>query len=384
MGLLDDYRNFPEAVRAGVPSQAQLLGPQIRMLMLVLYDSSMNLADRARAYEGLSKIDPVSFPETSRVNLIYSLTKGKLAKSAVVLAETKQTQIIEQIQRDTKAEDKRSLEDVLYAPDENPAVREQAYQELSKIFPEEFPVKDSVSIKKSIFAGDIATTSKALHPDYISPQEQKKLDIQKVKEEKILAKEQKQELTSKLKEFTDQLTTLKGVQEKLDGVDSALQKSELDLAEKRIGLEEKVGRLNSNSPTYRQDNEYLSKHLTLLGQREQIFNHQRQQIAQRLPEIEAASGYIEAQKRYIKNEPEPDITDDYAVYTWNKDGTLASIKTEQRPSIDQQKAREAGEFPYVGRKKFSEQRIFDKETGSLTTLPIAEGDYGLGDPFIRD
>lgn len=364
--------------------QEQNSGPQIRAWLMILYDSGMRLADRVKAYEGLSTIDPVNYPKTPRVTLIYSLTKGKLAKSAETIAITKQARATTQLQQETNVRYRQDLEDVLYAPEEDPGVREQAYNELSGIFPKEFPVKDSVSIKKSIFAGDIATTSRVLHPEYVSPQEQKKLDIQKAKEEKILAKEQGKKLTDKLKTIQDQLSTFKNIQEKMGITDTSLQSSALDLAEKRIDLETKLNNLDRNSPTYRQDTEYLDKHLTVLTQREDISNQRREAIGRRLPEIAAAQSHAEAQGRYLRGEPEPDIDDDYTVYTWNKDGTLSGITAEKRPSIDQKKAREAGEFPYVSRKQFSEQRIFNKETGALTTLPFVEGDFGLGDPFSRE
>lgn len=358
--------------------QQKGLGSKIRMLTMVLYDSGMTLADRAKAYEELSTIDPTSFPKTSRVALVYSLTRGKLAKSARGIADVKQTKAVEQLQRATKAGYRQSLEDVLYAPDENPIAREQAYGELSNIYPDEFPVKDSVSIKKSIFAGDIAITSKVLHPEYLTPQEQKKLDIQKVKEKKILTKEQEKKLADKLKTVKDQLSTLKNVREKIGAADTSLQSGLLDLAEKRIELETKSEGLDRKSPTYRQENAYLTRHLDILTQREELSTQRRVVAKQRLTEIEAARAYAEARQRYLLGEPEPDINDEYTIYTWNKDGSLAGITTEKRPSVDQNRAREAGEFPYVAPKRFSEQKIFDKETGALTTLPTTgEGFIGI-------
>lgn len=379
MGLFD-FLN-PEA--AAIRQQGQRA--QLRSWLMILYDPSMRLTDRVTAYESISKIEPVNYPETPRITLIYSLTKGKLAKASREMAVTKRTRVQEQLQQDTKAGYRQALEGVLYDPSEDLIVREQAYRELSKTYSDEFPILGSVSLRKSISVGDIAVTSRVLHPRYISPQEQKKLDIQKAKEEKVLAKEQEKKLAGRLKGIQSQLSVLKTIQEKIGATDTALQSGLLDLAEKRIELETKIRDVSRKkiTPEYsrevkQRDTEYLDRHLAILTQREEIFNSRREMAAKRLPEIAAARSYAEAQGRYLRGEPEPDINDDYTIYTWNEDGTLAGITTEGRPSIDQKKAREAGEFAHVGQTTYSQQRIFNKETGALTTLPPVRGEGGGG------
>lgn len=362
MGLFDFFDEQPS------------LASRVQMLTRMLYDPSVEIRERIIAYEDLSKIDPVNFPPTSRVALVHSVTKGKIAQSAKAIGTIKEQQTRVQLKENRK----QTLEDILYDPEENLTARTQAYQELAKGSPEDYPEKDLVGTRKSITTGDIASTSIALHPEYISPQEQRKLDEKKAKEQKTLAKEQEKKLSDQLKEVGNQLSTLKKVRENIDTSAVGLQTGLLDLAEKRLDLETKSGSLDKASPTYKQDSEYLNRHLEILGQREEIFNQRREMANQRVEEIKTAESYAGAKQRYLKGEPEPDIYDDYAVYTWNKDGTLSSIKTEKRLSIDQENAREAGEFAYVPVKQFSEQNIFDAETGSLTSFPTSESQGFMG------
>lgn len=163
------------------------------VLIKILFDPEMRLQDRTRAYVTLSGMDPDGYPPLAVPKLIKSIVKGDLAKASEAIHPSPTPSATIEAGRNELSQQ----EQILYDPAADIDERVDAYFDLNEQVPELYPRTPISKLKNNILSGEIGTITKELHPEFTSPREavaeRKKREVEELKEQKVLAKEQAKE-----------------------------------------------------------------------------------------------------------------------------------------------------------------------------------------------